>query len=331
MALASLPEWCLLQAIGIATGGVEGRLAILRPKCSTPPSEQVLLRYAGNNELAFLEAELRSLLMCKTSYVKPVQSTFDQFSHELESLCSALENTVNPALSIAKEVNSGIEDYLDPTNDDTDKHPGLWRLWICLENSWKCGENSDLNLVNGPNPKLFLVPANQASQLLVTVTRCNDLLLEMSALNDMFSIPRSNSVCTTSFSLDEQVIPVLETLFKEFSRCPSHHELLLCPSREENGYSSHPTVDLFLTCSASPIQRRETRFLPLEYVCIRTRVYKPSELLLTLTLALDTALERWIAFARTLEHRGRILCYNSFSSTVDCLTLQICHHQGQKR
>ncbi|CAN9227395.1 unnamed protein product [Alternaria alternata] len=136
MILTSLPEWCLLQRIAIATGGVKGRLARLGPKRSSSSSNQVLLGYIGNNDLAFLETELRSLLMWETPYAQSVQSTFDQLSRELKSLCGALENLVNSALLIGKEANPDSDDSLDPAKGYTTHYPKLWRLWTCLENTF---------------------------------------------------------------------------------------------------------------------------------------------------------------------------------------------------
>jgi hypothetical protein len=116
MILTLLPEWCLLQDIAIATGGVKGRLAKLKPKCSSPSFKQDSMGCIENNDLAFLETELRSLLMSETPYATTVRSTFDQISHELESLCSTLESVINPALLAGKEAKSDSEDSLDPAN-----------------------------------------------------------------------------------------------------------------------------------------------------------------------------------------------------------------------
>jgi hypothetical protein len=192
--LASVPEWRLLQGIGAATGGVKGRLARLRPKCSSRSFKQDSLRITEINDLALLETDLRFLLMWGTSYTRPLQSKFDQLPRELESLCAKLESIVNPVLLTGKEASPDGEGLLDPINGYNLKYSKLWKLRACLKASWSDGEKFDLNLVDGLNPVLFLVGTNQASQLLITVTRCNDLLLQLSARESTSSIPKPASM-----------------------------------------------------------------------------------------------------------------------------------------
>ncbi|KAH7393805.1 hypothetical protein DE146DRAFT_790176 [Phaeosphaeria sp. MPI-PUGE-AT-0046c] len=287
MILTSCPEWCLLQGIAFATGGVKGRLAKIRLNRSKSSGRVISTPFdeTESNDLAFLETELRSLLMWETPYAKPVRSTYDDLVQELENVCKILETKVNPQLIRKEEDSESVEASKTSEERISKSYPDLYKLRKVLEDAWN--ETSKLCLVNGSYEKLFVVPKDEAETILATVTQCNELVLQLSAQRVTSSSPTCVSVYTGN-RLPNQTTVVLRALFEEFSRCKLVHELLLCLPQEPDQAAPLSTIDLFLSCSACQGQRHEARFLPLDKrydveevpdLCFELQSWRPGTLL----------------------------------------------------
>jgi hypothetical protein len=274
MILTASLEWRLLQGLG---SSVVGRLARYNQTISAQkPSFNINI--VSDNNQAFLETELRLLLNWKFLTPKLPQNTYDELQAKLRILCELLDGVVNLPLARSKQGASfspGETFVLKQTEGGytlsrlAKAYPNLRTLLEYLNDGLESANNKfDLDLVNGPNPRLFVISCEpKTKEALDAAHDCNDFLVRLCSNPHASSTPAAHSTACTDIRFRERASKIIEALFEQFSYCKSSHEILLSLSSDDtNDAQSQPTLDLFLSCCSYPNRWQETQCLPYEYV-----------------------------------------------------------------
>ncbi|KAN0066705.1 hypothetical protein V8E54_015175 [Elaphomyces granulatus] len=256
MLTASL-EWRLLQGLG---SSVVGRLARYKRGSETISAQKTKTSFniniVSDNNQAFLETELRLLLNWKFSTPKLPQNTYDELQVKLMILCELLDGVVNLPLTRSKQGPFGPGEGGDTLSRPARAYPNLRTLLEYLNNGGlESADNKfDLDLVNGPNPRLFVISCGpKTKEVLDAVHDCNDSLVRLCGNPCASSTPAAHSTACTDIRFRERASKIIEALFEQFTYCNSAHEILLSLSSDDTNYAqSQPTLDLFLSCCSYP-------------------------------------------------------------------------------
>jgi len=262
--LNSSEEWRILQGIGC---GIANRLA--RFKAASPTNLLAELRKRDpdvphNNNVAFLETELRELLGWQPNSnhdVPPV--TLKELRQNFAKLCATLERAVNPAIVPSKG---------DDSNQRLDLYSQRYPKLLTLHDFLTAGAANEIryDLVCGPNHRLFTIgTASEAKEALDAACRCNELLLR--ACDDNASQFRLATIANVGAEAEATSMAwarpgqVLEALFRQFSGCSPDHEILLhLPQNEAQQSPTRQTLDMFLRCRSEAASWIEAQCLEYE-------------------------------------------------------------------
>jgi hypothetical protein len=275
MDLNSCLEWRILQRVGY---GVVGRLATHRYRRGreAAPYQAATRNIAFENNLAFLETELREILKWRVPQTVP-QAVYDDLGTKLERLCTVLEGAVNLSLMTGnKEACLATEDTQPVAEQvkegDVQSYSNLRALLEYLDDCSENADTFDLDIAKGPNPTLFCVrDVQQAKKALEAAHDCNDAFVRLckkaqnSAQHTMTPSETESSV-STEIQSQERANEVLQSLFG-VSSCDMTHEVLLYLSDEIYGSQPRPTLSMFLSCCSHPGTWQEAKCLPYAYVC----------------------------------------------------------------
>lgn len=263
MLTASL-EWSILQGIGASN-------LRARSRCKRARTGQVT-----DNDLAFLEADLRRLLRVKLWTKTLSLARFEELQSRLQRLCSGLDRFANLSLitSTGRDSTAAGANALNNDNDGIGTYRNLQAL---LEFLWRRTETNailDLDLVHKPNGDVALFwipPGPDAREAREAADSCN-LFLEtlFEDVGDDYYLPRLATplrpAVTSNTALSKHINMVLEVLFKQYSVCKSVHEVLLPLSGnfEAELATSNPILNMVLSACSSP----ETGYMWHEAQCL---------------------------------------------------------------
>lgn len=266
MSLNSLYEWRILQGIG---SGVIDRLARCKATGEGPSALGFDSDFANNNNLEFLETELRQIFrhqQVSTDY----GLHFGKLQASFTKLCVLLEGAVNLPLIVSRNAGVTAQERVEKTTY-AEAYPNLQALLCYLNDEAGQAQPYDLDLVHGPNPTIFkIVGGLEVKEALSAAEDCNELLIQPRGSAPGVShltLPPSQAAPTTS-SLRERADEVLNALFAKFSHCRAAHEVLLRLAEGAEVAQPQSALDMFLPCCSDPEPERwrEAQCLPLEYV-----------------------------------------------------------------
>ncbi|OXV05531.1 hypothetical protein Egran_06701 [Elaphomyces granulatus] len=289
MMLTASLEWRILQGLG---SSVVGRLARYKRGSETISAQKTKTSFniniVSDNNQAFLETELRLLLNWKFLTPKLPQNTYDELQAKLRTLCELLDGVVN--LPRSKQGSLGPGEGGDTLSRPVKAYPNLRTLLEYLNGGLESADNKfDLDLVNGPNPRLFIIPCGpKTKEVLDAAHGCNDSLVRLCGNPHASSTPAAHSTACTDIRFRERASKIIEALFEQFTYCKSAHEILLSLSSDDPNYAqSQPTLDLFLSCCSYPNRWQETQCLPyddrftvreIENLCMDLQTWKEGSL-----------------------------------------------------
>jgi hypothetical protein len=208
----------------------------------------------SDNNLAFLEIALRMLLSLdlytlKLRALELPQSAYGALDTKLQILFKLLDGAVN----------------LPPIEQIEGDYLNIKALLKHLKNDGM-EPAAKFDLVDGPNPTLFVISGLQAKEALDAASDCYEFLVPLCSKPhaSAWPTPVTRSIASTGREHERKVI---EALFGQFSQCESAHEILLSLS------DLQPTVNLLLSCCSSPSQWQETQCFR-EYVTIQNDVWQ---------------------------------------------------------
>lgn len=212
-------------------------------------------RQISDNNLAFLEIALRMLLSLdlytlKLRALELPQSAYGGLDTKLQILFKLLDGAVN---------------ILSPKEQIEGDYFNIKALLKHLKNDG-LEPAAKFDLVDGPNPTLFVISGLQAKEALDAASDCYEFLVPLCSKPhaSAWPTPVTRSIASTGREHERKVI---EALFGQFSQCESAHEILLSLS------DLQPTVNLLLSCCSSPNQWQETQCFR-EYVTIQSDVWQ---------------------------------------------------------
>lgn len=227
--LAACVEWSILQGIG-------SKMKTARKLPRQKFSDGVALQHSApilhpiDNEIAFLEAALRYLLLeWRALPSRWPSTTFASLQRKLKHLCQELDHFVNPLIATKNAAPAA----------ETGAYSNLRAVQDFLSNLSERGETAVINLVMAANAAirpdncaLFLIPEDRARDILDAVDSCNTFL-EDTLLGDMGDErPQPSASARTpapsGSAFGRRANAVLQSLFNNFSRsCTSNHDVRL--------------------------------------------------------------------------------------------------------
>jgi hypothetical protein len=236
-----------------------------------------------DNDLKFLEIDLRQLLLVKLATKRLPQAVFEELQQNLQRLCRHLDNIVNPSYI---EVDTCDALSVDPNQNTlrVEAYPRLKALcWYLSSNiADKTPGFPTLDLVASPKSSpegitaLFLVPPGSSAQGVLEATEaCNATLrtLFQDQGNGYVRLanPQKSHPAATAFG--ERAVAVLEALVRHYAACErdSHDEVLLSLSdslEAANGSSPAPILDLLLPDCSKQDSPHEAQCLPYQRLVV---------------------------------------------------------------
>ncbi|KAH8779030.1 hypothetical protein BGZ57DRAFT_342309 [Hyaloscypha finlandica] len=270
MDLNSCLEWRILQRVG---SGVVGRLATHRYRRGreAAPYQAATRNIAFENNLAFLETELREILKWRVPQTVP-QAVYDDLGTKLERLCTVLEGAVNLSLVTGnKEACLATEDTQPVAEQakegDVQSYSNLRALLEYLDDCSENADTFDLDIAKGPNPTLFCVrDVQQAKAALEAAHDCNNAFVRLckkaqNSAQHTLTPSETESPASTEIQSQERANEVLQSLFGA-SYCDMTHEVLLYLSDDIYDSQPLPTLSMFLSCCSHPGTWQEAKCLP---------------------------------------------------------------------
>ena len=185
-------------------------------------------------------------------------SAYDELGAKLRILFELLDGVVNlPPRALVEQI-----------EDDYPKLKALLKYF----NNDGLEPTAKFDLVDGPNPTLFVISGSKAKKALDAASDCNKFLESLCSTNPYSSAwPTPVTRSTTCTEREHAGKAILDALFDQLTGCESAHEILLSLS-DTSQSTPQPTVDLLLSCCSYPNMWQETQCLQYrEYVTIQER------------------------------------------------------------
>lgn len=224
--LTDSSEWLLLQELSRRLSQKKASHRAL----PTPRIDQIESR----QDAGLLEFELRHIFKEQRSPQSIVKEKFEHCQTALKNLCSLLDR-----LALHRSSHSNLEGQ---------KYSHLRALIGILDST-----PGPIDLVNGPNEKLFKLPddADDLRNCLQTVTDCNHALGGPPTLPPLESVVRPSrtqreKTAWKKSKVRDQAIRVIKALFEHF-KCGVSHEVLLKLIEDQNEDLLLPNLQLMLS------------------------------------------------------------------------------------
>lgn len=185
-----------------------------------------------DNDLIFLEINLRRILLVKLARKTLPLFTFNKFQKNLGRLYRHLDNFVNPSLITRNVPTEG--DGGSPADTYSNLRELLKLVSDLARNIWK-SPNMDLVIAPPDGMALFLVLLHSVAEVLGAIKECNTILRilfqdEGNSYYRPLHSPRAQSPLVTTFG--NCVGAVLEALLQRYTTCEFIYELLLALSEK---------------------------------------------------------------------------------------------------
>jgi hypothetical protein len=287
--LNSTHEWRVLQGVG---SRVAGKLARFRPatgaataKAGSPQTRNRDARSKSHhckhdNNLAFLETELREVLMWQPDPTRSMlPDVVEKLRRNLAELCTMLENAVNVTIVPTEDT----EDNRQLEQRSPQSYPKLIALCEFLDESGGGEETASVlhyDLVYGPNERLFTVATGlEAKTALDKAWSCNELLVRLHddgdnqfKLNPTSARKSANDAAASRPATWTRACQVLEALFRQFSGCSPDHAVLLRLAQGVDGSYERLPVELFLQCHSHSGGWKEAQCLKYDWYVLWGRI-----------------------------------------------------------
>ncbi|KAK3363888.1 hypothetical protein B0T25DRAFT_528662 [Lasiosphaeria hispida] len=283
MTLATSLEWSILQSIGASTVAKWSRHRRIRPTGFVRKARQNM-----DNNLIFLEIDLRQLLLVKLASKTLPLPTFKDLQDGLRRLCLHLEQFVNQSfiksdtidpLANAEVITSSAQRPLP--GDDAVPAASVSVVGdycnlrvLCKRLRDTAGESArsetqDVNLIaSRPDQKaVFIVSSRLEAKEMLEITKSCHAILRTLFQNQGSGFIRPAFAPKFPFAttFGERAITVLEVLLSQYALCESAHEVLLSLSDKLDAVgrsSRRPILEILLSDCLRGNQHHEAQCVP---------------------------------------------------------------------